>query len=84
MTYGFAPGVLASQIPNVPKETGGNGKRGPNLGWLDLTSDTSSFDGVEDVKSVQQTERKVEAIFVPADEMPIYGNLYYVSVWLFL
>lgn len=76
MTYGFAPGVLPSQIPNVPKD----GKRGPNMGWLDLQSDTSSFDGVEDVKSIQQTERKVEAIFVPADEQPIYGNLYLVSI----
>lgn len=72
MSYGFAPDVLPSQVPNLPIHTGGGH---PNIGWA-MTSDTSSFDS--DVTAVTREEVPCQSIFVPEDEMPIYGN-YYVS-----
>lgn len=96
MSYGFAPNVLPSQVPNAqhiggaPPNTAayGGGSSGaggayPSLGWA-FSGDqsnfgsTSTFGGVSDVTAVSQNEVPCQAIFVPEDEMPIYGS-YYVS-----
>lgn len=99
MSYGFAPNILPSQVPNaqhigvapppLPTAYGGGGAVGgsggayPSLGWA-FSGDqsnfgsTSTFGGVSDVSAVSQTEIPCQAIFVPEDEMPIYGS-YYVS-----
>lgn len=81
MSYGFAPDVLPCQVPNFqPNSAGGSSASiggTPNIGWA-ITSDTSSFDGVTDVPAVSHEEVPCQSVFVPADEMPIYGN-YYVS-----
>lgn len=78
MTYGFAPGVLPSQVPNVVREmpplpSSAGGAPYPNLGWA-FTADTSSFDGVSEGPTISKEEMPCQAIFVPADEMPIYGT----------
>lgn len=73
LAYGFAPGVLPCQVPNpAPDATSGHAH--PNIGWA-LTSDTTSFDGVEDTKAVAHEEVPCQAIRVPEDEMPIYGHV---------
>lgn len=82
MSYGFAPGVLPSQVPNAahgaqPPMPSSSAGRHPNIGWA-FTADTRSFEGVADVPTVQQGETQCQSIYVPEDEMPIYGS-YYVS-----
>lgn len=86
MTYGFAPGVLPSQVPNAvcempPLPSSAGGAPYPNLGWA-FTADTSSFDGVSEGPTISKDERPCEAIRVPDDEMPIYGT-FNVSISIF-
>lgn len=83
MSYGFAPGVMPSQVPNAVHGTQPPppGRRHANLGWA-ITADTKSFDGVTDVPAVQQDDTHCQAIHVPQNEMPIYGS-YNVSIYIF-
>lgn len=83
LSYGFAPNVLPTQIPNVQRkdsieqpgmDMGPGMGMGPGVGWNlgGGGGSTDSRDGVsEAVKS--QKEIPCQAIHVPEDEMPIYS-----------
>lgn len=84
MSYGFAPGVMPNQVPN-PNVTRGSHESSvgstasyPNIGWA-LSRGDSIHSGVSETEIVSQEEIPCQAIFVPEDEMPIYGNYGMVS-----
>lgn len=86
MSYGFAPGIMPNQVPNpnVPRGShdpsfhGSSSASQPNIGWA-LSRGDSVSSGVSETEIVSQDEIPCQAIFVPADEMPIYGNYGLVS-----
>lgn len=85
MSYGFAPGVEPNQVPNpnVPRGSHDSSFTGssaayPNIGWA-LSRGDSVNSGISETAVVSQEEIPCQAIFVPDDEMPIYGNYGLVS-----
>lgn len=82
MSYGFSPGVVPNQVPNpnVPRGSHDNSFTGSsaNIGWA-LSRGDSLNSGISETAAVAQEEIPCQAIFVPDDEMPIYGNYGMVS-----
>ncbi len=84
MSYGFAGGVMPNQVPNpnVPRGSHDSSFDGSKssypIGWA-LSRGDSIHSSVDESEIVSQDETPCQAIFVPDDEMPIYGN-YYESV----
>lgn len=81
MSYGFAPGVVPNQVPNpnVTRGSHDNSFSGSsNIGWA-LSRGDSVNSGISETEVVSQEEIPCQAIFVPDDEMPIYGNYGLVS-----
>lgn len=79
LSYGFAPGIVPAQIPNVPRADSINS--GPKLGWniggvgaggSSAPSITSVDSGVHDPIKAQQ-ETVCQSIFVPEEDRPIYS-----------
>lgn len=83
MSYGFAPGVVPNQVPNPNVSRGSHdssayGSAASNIGWV-LSRGDSAHSEVSETEIVSQDETPCQAIFVPDDEMPIYGNFGLVS-----
>lgn len=84
MSYGFAPGVVPNQVPNPNVPRGSHdasfdsSASYPNIGWA-LSRGDSVHSAVSENEIVSQEEIPCQAIFVPEDEMPIYGNYGLVS-----
>lgn len=77
MSYGFAPGVMPNQVPNpnVPRgshDSFDGSKSSHPIGWA-LSRGDSIHSSVSEEEIVSQDEIPCQAIFVPADQMPIYG-----------
>lgn len=79
LSYGFAPGIVPAQIPNVPRADSIDS--GPKLGWniggvgaggSSAPSITSVDSGVHDPIKAQQ-ETVCQSIFVPEEDRPIYS-----------
>lgn len=84
MSYGFADSVMPNQVPNPNVSRGshdssfdGSTASHP-IGWA-LSRGDSVHSAVSETEIVSQDEIPCQAIFVPADEMPIYGNYDSVS-----
>lgn len=83
MSYGFAAGVMPNQVPNPNVARGSHdssidGSSASNIGWA-LSRGDSIHSAVSETEIVSQDENPCQAIFVPADQMPIYGNFGSVS-----
>lgn len=79
MSYGFSTDVMPNQVPNpnVPRGShdssfDGSAKSHP-IGWA-LSRGDSVHSSVDEAEIVSQDEIPCQAIFVPDDEQPIYGN----------
>lgn len=91
LSYGFASNVLPSQIPNAPRTeaTPHAGQSAPNIaapgiGWaIGGLSDATDSGDVHDPHLSQQ-ESKYESIFVPIEDRPIYSNMRFFDVSIFL
>lgn len=73
MSYGFAPNITPSHIPNVRRED--TVDTGPSVGWNfgDSRSSSQSVDsGVHD-QIQAQSEIPCQSIFVPDEDLPIYS-----------
>lgn len=84
LSYGFAPNILPTQIPNVHRN---DSIESPGLGWNigggGGGRSIDSFDsGVLDPAKAQK-EIPCQAIHVPEDEMPIYSFFGLDSVSIF-
>lgn len=88
MSYGFSPSVVPHQVPNpnVPRGSHDSSVDGSSashpIGWA-LSRGDSVHSGVSETEIVSQDEIACQAIFVPKDERPIYGNFGLVSKNLF-
>lgn len=94
MSYGFAPNVLPSQIPNVPRHgaaypaPGGYPPPQPpapsqpaGIGWaIGGGGFGDSTDGDVHDPHTSQEEAKYQSIFVPSEDRPIYSNLRFFDV----
>lgn len=83
MSYGFAANVMPNDVPNpiVPRgshDSSFDGSSASNIGWA-LSRGDSVHSAVSETEIVSQDETPCQAIFVPDDEMPIYGNYGLVS-----
>lgn len=86
LSYGFAPSVLPSQIPNAPRHHStaavpypaapSSTPAGPGIGWaIGLGNSTDVHDPHQ-----AQAESKYESIFVPNEDRPIYSNMRFFDV----
>lgn len=75
MSYGFAPNIIPSHIPNEQRQHGDSHTDGPPIGWaVQGSTDSSSHSSHAGDSPIQkQVEIPCQAIIVPDEDMPIYS-----------